>query len=64
MYETPVLEHYGTLRELTGGWPEDNAKRPSVDDLATVYGQGGNDGCNLHAQPSPPTHAGCPGISG
>jgi hypothetical protein len=59
MYDAPLLERYGTLRELTAH-SDDNAKRPSVNDIATVFGQGGNDGCNLHAQPSPPTHAGCP----
>lgn len=64
MYSAPVLESYGTFRDLTADWPDNNAKRPSVNDLATVFGQGGNDGCNLHAQPSPPTHAGCPAISG
>lgn len=63
MYYSPSLESYGTLRDLTAGRPSGNAKRPSVNDLATVYGQGDNDGCNLHAQPSPPTHAGCPAIS-
>jgi len=63
MYDTPMLETYGTFRELTAGWPPGNAKRPSVNDIATVFGQADNDGCNLHAQPSPPTHAGCPAIS-
>jgi hypothetical protein len=56
-----VLERYGTFRDLTAGHPLDNAKRPSVDDLATVYGQGGNGGCNLNAQPW--SHAGCPAVS-
>jgi hypothetical protein len=45
MYHTPVLERYGTLRELTS-----DAKRPELDDLATVFGQGENDGCNLDAE--------------
>jgi hypothetical protein len=58
MYHTPVLERYGTLRDLTADPPDDNAKRPEVDDLAAVFGQGGNDGCNLDAQPH--SHAGCP----
>jgi hypothetical protein len=60
MYQTPVLERYGTLRDLTAQFLGDNAKRPSIDDLATVNGgnPGGNDGCNLHAQPW--SHAGCP----
>lgn len=61
MYVAPELERYGTFRELTAGRPDDNAKRPSVNDLATVYGQGGNDGCNLNAQPW--SHAGCPSVS-
>ena len=84
MYDTPILEAYGTLRELTlgngnggngggvgggvggggvmGNHPLDNAKRPSVNDLATVFGPGGNTGCNLHAMPW--SHAGnCSAIS-
>lgn len=62
MYDTPVLERYGTLRDLTAqNYPPNSAKRPSVNDLATVFGPGGNDGCNLHAQPH--SHAGCPAIS-
>jgi hypothetical protein len=62
MYDTPMLERYGTLRELTAGHPLDNAKRPLVNDLATVYGPGDNVGCNIHAQPW--SHAGCPSVSG
>ena len=58
MYVKPELEKYGTFRELTA-----NAKRQLVNDLATVFGPGDNIGCNINAQPSPPTHAGCP-ISG
>lgn len=62
MYDAPVLERYGTFRDLTAGdgsngnHPLDNAKRPDANDLATVYGPGGNTGCNLHAQPW--SHAG------
>ena len=63
MYVAPELEKYGTFRELTakGNHPLDNAKRPLVNDLATVFGPGGNVGCNTHAQPW--SHAGCPSIS-
>ncbi len=61
MYAAPALEKYGTLRNLTEGHPTDNAKRTLVNDLATVYGPGGNVGCNIHAQPW--SHAGCPSIS-
>lgn len=50
MYHTPVLERYGTLRELTAD-PSDNAKRPDVNDLATVFAEDENDGCNPNAQP-------------
>ncbi len=63
MYIAPELETYGTFRELTADNPLDNAKRTLVNDLATVFGPGDNVGCNINAQPSPPTHAGCP-ISG
>jgi hypothetical protein len=68
MYVAPVLEKYGTLRDLTAGGGHgptihtDNGKRPLVNDLATVYGPGGNVGCNIHAQPW--SHAGCPSFSG
>lgn len=62
MYHAPVLEKYGTLREMTAqNYPPDSAKRPAVNDLATVFGPGGNVGCNLHAQPW--SHAGCPALS-
>jgi len=61
MYVAPVLEKYGTLRDLTAGHPAGNAKRPSVNDLAAVYGPGDNIGCNLNAQPW--SSAGCPSIS-
>jgi hypothetical protein len=62
MYSAPVLEKFGTFRELTAqNYPPDSAKRPAVNDLATVFGPGGNIGCNLHAQPW--SHAGCPSIS-
>ena len=61
MYVAPELEKYGTFRDLTAGHPTDNAKRTSVNDLATVYGPGGNIGCNLNAQPW--SNAGCPSIS-
>jgi hypothetical protein len=64
MYAAPMLERYGTLRDLTAGDSDTNAKRPLVNDLATVFGPGENIGCNLNAQPSPPTHAGCPSVSG
>jgi hypothetical protein len=56
-----ILEKFGTLRDLTAGHPVGNAKRPLVNDLATVYGPGDNVGCNIHAQPW--SHAGCPSIS-
>lgn len=58
MYDAPVLERFGTFRELTAGHPSDNAKRTGPNDLATVFGPGGNIGCNPHAQPW--SHAGCP----
>ena len=61
MYDSPSLENYGTLRNLTADHPPSNAKRPSINDLATVYGPGDNIGCNLHAQPG--SSAGCPAIS-
>lgn len=57
MYEAPVLVQYGTFRELTLHHPTTNAKRPLVNDLATVFGPGGNTGCNTHAQWF--SHAGC-----
>jgi hypothetical protein len=66
MYVAPVLEKYGTLRDLTegkGGTDHTiNAKRyPLMNDLATVFGPGGNFGCNYHAQPW--SHAGCLAVS-
>jgi hypothetical protein len=59
MYETPLLERYGTFRELTLG---NTAKRDGVNDLASVLNSqnsaSDNDGCNPKAQPW--SHAGCP----
>jgi len=58
MYEAPKLVCYGSFRELTAKPPTNNAKRtPLVNDLATVFGPGGNVGCNVHAMPW--SHAGC-----
>jgi hypothetical protein len=58
MYHSPTLDRYGTLRELTADVTEPDAKSTLVNDIASVHGQGGNDGCNLQADPGTP--AGCP----
>jgi hypothetical protein len=60
MYQTPVLEQYGTFRELTADG--NSAKRIGLNDLATVLnaqseGDSDNVGCNPRAQPF--SHAGC-----
>ena len=59
MYETPLLERYGSFRELT--MKGNTAKRSGVNDLASVLNtqqsNSPNDGCNPQAMPW--SHAGC-----
>jgi hypothetical protein len=60
MYETPMLEQYGTFRELTA--TGNTAKRLGVNDLASVLnqqseGESDNTGCNPQSQPW--SYAGC-----
>lgn len=52
-YATPVLERFGTFRELTLG--PNTAKKLGLNDLATVLnsdseGDSDNTGCNPRAQ--------------
>jgi hypothetical protein len=54
MYETPLLVTYGSFRELT---MQGIAKQPLINDLASVNGQGQNDGCNVN--PDSPNPASC-----
>ena len=58
MYETPMLELYGTFRDLTT--EGNSAKRLGVNDLASVLNSqnsaSDNDGCNPRAQDH--SHAG------
>lgn len=63
MYETPMLERYGSFRDLTmKGGNGNSAKKAGVNDLASVLNspnsQSPNIGCNPMAQPW--SHAGCP----
>jgi hypothetical protein len=59
MYETPMLEMYGSFRELT--MTGNTAKKAGVNDLASVLNsqqsQTDNIGCNPLAKPG--SHAGC-----
>ena len=66
MYERPLLERYGTFRELTmagggGGGNGNSAKRLGVNDVASVLNSmnsnSPNVGCNPMAQPH--SAAGC-----
>lgn len=58
MYETPMLERYGSFRDLT--MKGNTAKKEGINDLASVLNSpnsnSANDGCNPRARPW--SHAG------
>ena len=53
MYETPMLERYGSFRDLT--MSGNTAKKAGINDLASVLNtqqsDSANDGCNPRSRP-------------